>query len=72
MIIYEIEKSLDGVCSAIFNAYIKNEIPDVVTAKNEYQVGFSTKIYRIKTDKTWADRVKTAIINTLTNTRLIG
>ena len=62
MIVYEIEKSLDGVCSAIFNAYVKNEVPDVVTAKNEYQVGFTTKIYRIKTDKNWADRVKTAII----------
>ena len=62
MIIYEIEKSLNGVCSAIFNAFTKNEVPDVVTAKNEYQVGFTTKIYKIKPDAINADRVKTAII----------
>jgi probable DNA metabolism protein len=62
MIIYEIDNTLFGLYSAVFESYEKKEIPDIVTSKPLYQMPIGTKIKKIETDEKKANRVQTAII----------
>ena len=62
MIVYEIEKSLTGLLSALFESYVYKEVPDLVSADGCYQVKFDTVIRQIKPDEERANRVKVAVM----------
>ena len=63
MIVYEIENSVNGVLNALFESYVRKEVPDLVMANgSNYQVHFDTKIYQIASDNERAQRVKIAVM----------
>lgn len=62
MIVYEVEESLEGVLSAVFESYSKREVPDIVATSQGYQMDLDTTIREIKTDDERVNRVKKAIM----------
>ncbi len=62
MIIYEIENSLEGVLSAIFDSYLYKEVPDLVTSSDRYQSRLDSVVRAIKTDNEKAERVKRSVM----------
>jgi probable DNA metabolism protein len=62
MIVYEIENSLEGVLTAIFDSYLNKEVPDIVTSSNRYQARIDSVVRLIKTDNEKAERVKRSVM----------
>lgn len=62
MIVYEVEESLEGVLSAVFESYAKREVPDLVMTSSEYQIDLDTTIRKIENNEERINRVKKAIM----------
>ena len=62
MIVYEVEESLEGVLSAVFESYLWAEVPDLVMTSTEYQIDLETKIRKIENSEERINRVKKAIM----------
>ena len=62
MIVYEIENSLEGVLTALFDSYLYKEVPDLVTSSNRYQTRLDSVIREVKTDAEKVERVKRSVM----------
>ena len=62
MIVYEVEESLEGVLSAVFESYLRVEVPDLVMTSAGYQIDLDTKIRRVENNDERINRVKKAVM----------
>ena len=62
MTIWTVEKTLDGICTALFYAFTEKTLPDFIKEHGVYQPAFGDEYKNVTTDKNKAARVKTALI----------